>query len=272
MLHFEKESGRERSKCSAGGRTSPSPLNGHVSAPCCQCAGCVVHGPVSSLHSTTPNLPLRPDGVCMLEHDKSEVDGSVKAGDDHSTPADSSYVQFARSEADLATVAAGHEYCYPTTELVEPTSAGQAFGQLDTAPRVSRSPMDAKKISTAAAVRSPRRPQAQCMYCLKLFDPGLGKDRCKCRDAPDRVMEWIQFASCACVPDAVAYLCFADSEGDYEPACACTGGLSRRSVLKWTVLVVTSVFLPCLCCFWPLIGCRRCAMRHGFCVPQHQAA
>jgi len=135
-------------------------------------------------------------------------------------------------------------------------------------PPHSRVPLNIPRV---AGVQRRRRRLVQCIYCCEPFDPTFGKGRRKCRDAPDRAMDWIKIASCVCVADTVAYHCFSDSEGDFEPVCVCTRP-SLRSVLKWTAIILTSIFLPCLCCYWPLVGCRRCAMHCGYCVPQHRAA
>jgi len=210
-----------------------------------------------------------------------KLDDQKPAGSD--IDVDGLYVRFTKSEPDLSPVAViSHEYCYP---VVEPQNGVRH--QPDTGPNVDdmncgvisssavvplprrpRPPLDAKTVSNA---RRMRRPIAHCVYCCQPFDPS-DADRRKCWDAPDHVMDRINIASCMCVPNAVAYLCFSDGEGDYEPVCACGGRPSVRCGMKWTALALLSMFLPCLCCYWPLVGCRRCAMICGYCVPQHRAA
>lgn len=137
-------------------------------------------------------------------------------------------------------------------------------GQLAVVEPQSRQPANARNIHCV----QPARRRVLCMYCCELFDPDNGHS--KCRDAPDRVMDWIKIASCAPVADTVMYLCFSDSEGDYEPACTCSK-LTHDSLRKWAIVVLMSFCLPCLCCFWPLVGCRRCAMSCGYCIPRHRA-
>jgi len=283
MLHFEKEPHREGIKCSAGGRTSPSlhvPLNERISAPSYRCANFVV-GSASNASSLPPKLPARPNSVSLMEHQPSSVkndfENGIKIGDvnsllkaigDDTGFVEGSYVRFAKSEADLLPVAVSHEYCYPSMVSHSHNRDPSTSGRTGVVPPSSRLPMT--DISSAAGVRR-TWPRVQCIYCCEPFDPEVKKGRPICRDAPDRVMDLINVASCACVADTVAYHCFADSEGEYEPTCTCLR-LSCRSVLKWTVLVLLSMFLPCLCCFWPLVGCRRCAMFCGYCVPRHRAA
>ena len=267
MLHFEKDTGHDVVKRRVYSRTSPS-SHGHVKTRRCQCINCI-----SKLSSSPPRLPIRPNSVSLMEHQSSSLKNDLEdgmkvddishllqaGGGDDATFVDGSYVRFAKSEADLSPGAVSHEYCYPATD-----------SHTTGLPPRSALPLDMKNISSVAGVRRPR-PRAYCVYCCEPFDPELGKGRRVCRDAPDRVTDWINIASCACVADTVAYHCFADSEGEYEPACVCPRP-SCRSVVKWTIVLLMSMFLPCLCCYWPLIGCRRCAMRCGYCVPAHRAA
>ena len=284
MLHFEKDSCRDGRKRGTSGPASRVPLNGHITTSRCRCANCVSDRASIPL-SVPPKLPLRPNSVSLMEHRSSSlvndsengaklgsVDGLLKAGGDDTTCADGSYVWFTKSEADLSPVAVTQEYCYPAVEPHNVTVRVPASGRLDLiVPPRSRLPMDVTNVASVAGARR-TRPLVQCIYCCEPFDPELGNSRRRrCQDAPDRVMDLINVASCMCVADTVAYHCFADSEGEYEPACVCSG-LSCRSVMKWTAVVLMSVFLPCLCCFWPLVGCRRCAMFCGYCVPQHRVA
>jgi len=269
MLHFEMESSQDGTKCSAGSAT----LNRRVSVPGCRCADCDL-----ARTSPAPKHTSRPNSVSLMENQRSfengvkidDVDSLLKGVGDDTAFVDGAYVRFAKSEADLSPVAVRHEYCYPAVESDSGTRKAPPSGRLDVVPPRSRLPVDIKNSLSAAGVRR-THPQVRCIYCCKPFDPEVGKDRHMCREAPDRVMDLIEFATCACVADTVAYHCFADSEGEFEPACMCSG-LSRRSLIKWTVVVLMSVLLPCLCCFWPLVGCRRCAMRCGCCVPRHVAA
>lgn len=285
MLHFDRESCHGATKCHASSRALPP--SSHFSScgrvltplPGCRCASCITSNPVTVL---PPKLPARPNSISLMEHQSTSLKNDIKndiriasddllkagSGSDRTALVDGSYVRFAKSEADLSPVAVTHEYCYPAMESSSshtrnvPTSGGQSGMFL-----LSHS------VLPAGGMRRARPPRVQCMYCCEPFDPELGgKGRSICRDAPDRVMDYINIASCACVADTMSYHCFADDEGEYEPACVCSPSLSCRSVVKWTVVVLMSLILPCLCCFWPLIGCRRCAMHCGYCVPKHRAA
>jgi len=151
--------------------------------------------------------------------------------------------------------------------LSDVNPGGISCGSVVPPSRRSRLPMEVKNVSSQPRTR---RLLVQCVYCCEPFDSRDAGCR-KCLDAPDRVMDRINVASCVCVADTVAYLCFSDGEGDYDPVCACGGRPSLRCGMKWTALALLSMFLPCLCCYWPLVGCHRCAMVCGYCVPQHRA-
>jgi len=195
--------------------------------------------------------------------DASDVVGLVKAGGNDVPYLHSCNVQFAGSGTDLGPVVTGRDYFGKTLGSRSLTGDTATACQLAVADAHSTRPTNATKIRRA-------RRKVQCRYCFELFDPELGRGHGKCPDAPDWVMEQINIASCAWVTNAVMYHCFSDAEGDYEPACTCSD-LTGRSLIKWTVVMLMSICLPCLCCFWPLIGCRRCALSCGYCVPYHKA-
>ena len=164
------------------------------------------------------------------------------------------------------------EYCCAAvgSRNISKTTPSMASRCSDVVSPKSVFPMTVETVSGVTNVQRSRR-LVQCLYCCELFDPSSTKSQLKCRDAPDRIMDRINIVSCVCLADVVAYHCFSDSEGDYEPTCVCRRP-SRYCVLKWSIAVLMSVFLPCMCCFWPLIACRKCASECGYCVPQHRAA
>ena len=181
------------------------------------------------------------------------------------TPFVDSYIQFTRSEGNFGPVAVGHNYFCGMVGSYSLTRDTATLGRVAVVEPHSRQPPNTTDICCVQQARC----RVQCMYCCELFDPNLQEGRSKCRDAPDRVMDWIKIASCASVADTVMYLCLSDSEGDYEPACTCSK-LTHDSLKKWAIVILMSFCLPCLCCFWPLVGCRHCAMSCGYCVPRHR--
>ena len=139
--------------------------------------------------------------------------------------------------------------------------------------------------STSAAGRE--RPVAEgstetvarprCQYCDEPFELASNR-RGACRDAHDPAADCVDRASCLCCARAVVYHCLepaddvSPSADDRDP-CACDGGLDgARRCRRWTTLSLLSVIVPCLCFYWPLAGCHRCAVRTGCCGGRHSAS
>jgi len=176
---------------------------------------------------------------------------------------DSSYVRFAKTDTSLSV----HDYCYPALQCSCARYNRDILRR--TQPRVvsltaSLSCMSNNPQTISSGIHSCGR-RRRCVYCGERFDPN--ETRAVCMDAPDKLMDCINVVTCACVADAVAYHCLADSDGEYEPMCACSN--SSSSAARWALLVLLSLVLPCLCCFWPLMGCRRCAIGCGCCISGH---
>lgn len=75
----------------------------------------------------------------------------------------------------------------------------------------------------------------------------------------------VDYGSCLCCVKGLMYHC-ATRDGD-DDTCAddpCSCGPHRR-LGRWTCLGLTSLLLPCLCCYWPLKGvaatCESCYAR-----------
>lgn len=69
----------------------------------------------------------------------------------------------------------------------------------------------------------------------------------------------VDVGSCLCCVKGLMYHC-ASRDGD-DDTCAdepCSCGPHRR-LGRWTCLALTSLALPCLCCYWPLKGCASTA-------------
>jgi len=185
----------------------------------------------------------------------------------YDAPLEDSCVQFSVSGGNLCPDSAGHVDCCRMVGCHDITSDTASKQQL-----IAAEPHTQPPAASARNIHRRRRRRVHCVYCCKLFDPERSKGRRRCRDAPDPLMDWINAVSCARLADGVMYHCFSDSDGDYEPACKCTcTELTRDSLVKWAAVVSMYLCLPCLCCFWPLIGCRKCALSLGYCIPQHRA-
>ena len=75
-------------------------------------------------------------------------------------------------------------------------------------------------------------------------------------DGPTDVLEC---CTCVCCVKAVFYHCTKDTEEEGRLAdhpCSCQGHWAE-CVPRWSILGVLSVFLPCLWCYVPFVGCGR---------------
>ncbi|XP_067119713.1 protein sprouty homolog 2-like [Centruroides vittatus] len=117
----------------------------------------------------------------------------------------------------------------------------------------------------------------------RLPEPGIHRDsiicrqcgRCKCEScrSPKRLpAKWIcndkylcsadnciDYCSCLCCVKGLFYHLAKDYETDNEASCAdrpCSCVPHERCP-RWSCLALASLFLPCLCCYWPLRGCLK---------------
>ena len=180
---------------------------------------------------------------------------------------------------------APHEYCYTTAPPARLPAAAEIMTVAEESPPLPPS-------STSSSRRGPSRPSRErpvaevptetvarprCLYCDEPFDLASNR-RGACRDAPDRGADCVDRASCLCCARAVVYHCLepadnvSPSADDRDP-CACDGGLGGvRRCRRWTALSLLSVVVPCLCLYWPLAACHRCAVRVGCCGGRHSAS
>ena len=111
--------------------------------------------------------------------------------------------------------------------------------------------------------------RSRCVYCNEMF---LHDENARgiCEDAPDRVADCIEKASCICCARGMLYHCMADADGDYGHPCVCDTA-DDVNCRKWTALTFLSLFVPCLWCYWPLTACHRCGIGCGCCGGRHKA-
>ena len=73
--------------------------------------------------------------------------------------------------------------------------------------------------------------------------------------------ELIDYASCMCCVKGIFYHCTKDSfdEGQLaEEPCSCAGPVSSCAP-RWGCLAILSLFMPCLWCYLPAVGCKKAA-------------
>ena len=178
-----------------------------------------------------------------------------------------------------------HEYCYTTAPVPGLPAAAEIEAVTEESPPLPPS-------STTSSRRGPsrlgrERPVAEgstetvarprCLYCEEPFEVASNR-RGACPDAPDPSADCVDRASCLCCAHAVVYHCLepADDESpaaDDRDPCACDGGLdAARRCRRWTTLSLLSLAVPCLCLYWPLTACHRCAVRFGCCGGRHSAS
>ncbi len=248
--------------------------------------------PLSPTH-TSSETAIRSSNLDSNGHTVDEiwVKGDSRIGSEHvkptenplSTPDDNiemavdySYVQFARSRPSL------HEYSYPTLDTVSNKSP-QRHDSISELKKHnldvlgSQPPLPSKKKRKDRTKREKRQskhllgPQrTRCVYCHDWFHHD-DNHRGKCEDAPDKVAECIEKASCICCARGVLYHCMADADGDYGHPCVCDS-TDSNNCKKWTALTILAFFVPCLWCYWPLTACHRCGVACGCCGARHKAA
>lgn len=73
--------------------------------------------------------------------------------------------------------------------------------------------------------------------------------------------ELIDYASCMCCVKGIFYHCTKDNfdEGQLaDEPCSCAGPVSSCAP-RWGCLAILSLFIPCLCCYLPAVGCKKAA-------------
>ena len=178
-----------------------------------------------------------------------------------------------------------HEYCYTTAPPPGLPAAAEIEVVTEESPPLPPSSSSSTRRGPSWSGRE--RPVAEgstetvarprCLYCDEPFDVASNR-RGACRDAPDPAGDCVDRASCLCCARAVVYHCLEPADdtsptADDRDPCACDGGLdSARRCRRWTTLSLLSFFVPCLCFYWPLAACHRCAVRIGCCGGRHSAS
>lgn len=73
--------------------------------------------------------------------------------------------------------------------------------------------------------------------------------------------EIIDYASCMCCVKGIFYHCTKDSYDEGQLAdepCSCAGPVSSCAP-RWGCLAILSLFIPCLWCYLPAVGCKKAA-------------
>ncbi|XP_070553030.1 protein sprouty homolog 2-like [Ptychodera flava] len=101
---------------------------------------------------------------------------------------------------------------------------------------------------------------AGCRNSGKLPETTLCNDRCLL--SADNILET---CTCLCAVKCTFYhcssccTCLADDHDEYyvcaDKPCAISAPGQNHCCLRWTAMGIMSLFLPCLCCYWPGKGC-----------------
>lgn len=138
--------------------------------------------------------------------------------------------------------------------VTEQPGAGQTFKKDSAGPSVAECSIICRECGRCRceACRRPR-PMPSLWLC---------HDFCLCS-----AESCVDYGSCLCCVKGLMYHC-ASRDGD-DDTCAdqpCSCGPERR-VGRWLCLGLTSLLLPCLCCYWPLRGLASAAEAcYGHCT------
>lgn len=120
------------------------------------------------------------------------------------------------------------------------------------------------------SITCPQCDRCRCEECQRprqLPSKWICDDNCFC--SAETI---IDYASCLCCVKALFYHCSKDQELDCESEtircaedpCSC---VPYKRASRWGCLSVLSLFLPCLCCYWPMRGCvslcAKCYAKHS---------
>ncbi|BET01743.1 Sprouty protein (Spry) [Nesidiocoris tenuis] len=128
-----------------------------------------------------------------------------------------------------------------------------------------------KAASGVPLVTPPATPSSDSIICHD-----CGRCRCaSCRSPPQPPSAWlcsdlcyvspescVDYATCLCCVRGILYHCSPDEDWSRDP-CSCS---STHWLRRWTCLGLTSIFLPCLCCYCPLKTCSdSCTSAYAAC-------
>lgn len=135
-------------------------------------------------------------------------------------------------------------------------------------PRLALRKLSGQQPLIAAARSGPQR----CRNCHAVYHEANNPRGC-CPEGTDPPMRFIERVTCAPCVDGIVYHCINDEDGGEEGldawSCSCTGGRRRRGVLKWALIALLGLVLPCVWCYPPLAACHRAARRSGVSGPRH---
>ncbi|XP_053230044.1 protein sprouty homolog 3 [Podarcis raffonei] len=91
---------------------------------------------------------------------------------------------------------------------------------------------------------------ARCMATRSLPSCWLCNKRCFC--SPENL---IDYGTCLCCVKGIFYHCSSDDEDTCaDDPCSCGPG---SCCARWAAMSFLSLFMPCLCCYFPTLGCLK---------------
>uniref|UniRef100_A0A6J0VKD0 Protein sprouty homolog 3 n=1 Tax=Pogona vitticeps TaxID=103695 RepID=A0A6J0VKD0_9SAUR len=95
---------------------------------------------------------------------------------------------------------------------------------------------------------------AHCAAARSLPSCWLCNQRCLC--SPENL---IDYGTCLCCVKGLFYHCSSDDEDTCaDDPCSCGPG---SCCVRWVAMSFLSVFMPCLCCYFPTLGCLKLCQR-----------
>ncbi|KAJ7310276.1 hypothetical protein JRQ81_007176 [Phrynocephalus forsythii] len=95
---------------------------------------------------------------------------------------------------------------------------------------------------------------AHCAAARSLPSCWLCNQRCLC--SPENL---IDYGTCLCCVKGLFYHCSSDDEDTCaDDPCSCGPG---SCCIRWVAMSVLSVLMPCLCCYFPTLGCLKLCQR-----------
>uniref|UniRef100_A0A8D0LCD6 Sprouty RTK signaling antagonist 3 n=1 Tax=Sphenodon punctatus TaxID=8508 RepID=A0A8D0LCD6_SPHPU len=95
---------------------------------------------------------------------------------------------------------------------------------------------------------------ARCTAARNLPSCWLCNQRCLC--SPENL---IDYGTCLCCVKGIFYHCSTDDEDTCaDDPCSCGPG---SCCARWTAMAFLSLLMPCLCCYFPTLGCLKLCQR-----------
>ena len=109
-----------------------------------------------------------------------------------------------------------------------------------------------------------------CAFCRKAYTPERNHVGSCSYGPTDYARKSIEAVSCLQCATCMLYHCMSDSEGDFAHPCDCTNS-DGHWLKRWLGLSLLSILVPCLCCYFPLMGCYKCGAFCRICGVKHQS-